>query len=91
MVVVIVKVKLQTNFVFLPYRCSVDCDVHVVQTQTPNQNPYSRFGTGSVDGPNLRPGMSQSDTWLLIYGREKAQNKVVVSKQHFYCSPTMSK
>ena len=34
--------------------------------------------------------MSKSDTWLLIYGRER-QNKWLLQKHHFYCSPAMSK
>ena len=38
MVVVIVKVNLQSNLCFLPYRCSV---------------LESRLGTGSVDGPSV--------------------------------------
>ena len=34
--------------------------------------------------------MSQSDKWLLIYGRDR-QNKWLLQKQHFYCSPAISK
>ena len=34
--------------------------------------------------------MSQSDTWLLICGRVKA-NECLLQKQHFYCSPAMLK
>ena len=33
--------------------------------------------------------MSQSDSWLVIYGREK-QNKYLLQKQHSCCSPAMS-
>ena len=37
MVVVIVKVKLQTNLCFLHYRGSVDCDVRVVIRLPPSK------------------------------------------------------
>ena len=35
--------------------------------------------------------MSQSDTWLLIFMVEKKHNKWLFEKQHFHCSPAMSK
>ena len=38
MVVVIVKVKLQTNFCRLPYRSSVDCDVGVLLSLLPSKH-----------------------------------------------------
>ena len=31
--------------------------------------------------------MSQSDTWFLIYGREKA--KLVIASNQHYCSPAV--
>ena len=43
-----------------------------------------------VSIPFDRDAQSQSDKWLLIFGRENAK-KCLPQKQHFYCSPAMPK
>ena len=45
--------------------------------------------TGKTSLESLSPFLSQSDEWLLIYGRGK-QNMVFPQKHSFYCSPVMS-
>ena len=56
MVVVIVTVELLNSLYFLPYRCSVCCDIRVVPQLPPSKHwahQQTRLGTGSVDGPSV--------------------------------------